>query len=119
MVGIRIVSVFWVLAGVSLCIWATWGLVTQEHFTSIVVSWCVALGYGLIAFAGGALTLRSTRAGCWLLVAAASVGSLYAVTYWLFVGTHDAAVYAPGVIGLVALCIFTLLLFPDIKANAT
>jgi len=116
---LRISSALWLLVGLSLCVWSAWGLATQEPFTSTVVSWCIGLTYGVIAFAGGAFTLRSIRIGWWLLVAASCVALLYAAMYWFFGGTHDAPSYLPGVIGLAALSTFTLILFLDIDANAT
>jgi hypothetical protein len=119
MISIRISSAAWVLIGLSLSAWSAWGLATQFEFASVLASWCIGLGYGLIALGGGALAMRKTRAGCWLLVAASCLTLLYAVAYVLFDGFHDAPSYLPSVIGLTVLSIFTLLLFPHFKANAT
>jgi len=117
--SIRIASTMWMLVGLALCSWCIWGLFTEYSFPSAIASWCIGLGYGVIAAAGGALTLKAKRMGTWLLVCAACVGLLYAIAYWLFHGPIDAPSYLPGVVGLVVLSVFTLLLFPDIEANAT
>jgi hypothetical protein len=117
--GIRIANVFWLLAGLGLCARATWGLVAQSHFQSVVVSWLIVLLYGAIAFFGALLTARLRSSGRYLLTATSVVGLLYVLVYFLFGGLDDAFWYLPGVFGLLALSAYTLVVFSQAKAHAT
>ena len=107
---VRIVSWLWLIAGLALVGWAVWGLVTEEHSTSVVASWLIVLTYGAVAIAAGALLPRGKLLGRILVRVAASLALLYAAM-WLFLGgVEDAGGYWPGIVIVVALSLYTLLM---------
>ena len=107
---VRIVGWLWLVAGVELVGWAVWGLVTEEHSTSVVISWLIVITYGTVAIVAGALLPRGGLLGLILVRIAASLALLYAATWLLLGGVEDAAGYWPGIVIAVALSLYTLLI---------
>ena len=105
---VRVVSALWIAAGVVLATWGVWGLVTEGHETSVVLSWLFELGFAALAIVAGLTFARGTRVGS-LLIRTVSVLALTYSLAWMFLGgIDDAGGYAPGILAFVTLSIYGL-----------
>lgn len=93
--NVRLISV---LLGVALAAWALWGLVTEEHSSSVVTSWLIVLAFAFVLVALAATFGQTKFLGSALLGAVSLVFILYTLA-WLFLGgIEDAAGYWPGIV---------------------
>ena len=105
---VRIVGALWAIVGAVLSVWSVWGLVTEEHFQSVVTSWLIALGPGVLAIVAGVTFGHTKLVGRVLVYIVSGLALLYALA-WLFLGgVDDASSYAPAIAGGVALSIYAL-----------
>src|SRR5437762_14011877 len=105
-VHVRIVGGLWLLVGLALAAWSIWGLATQDHWPSVVISLLLVLGFSVMAIVAGAVFGRTNTFGRVLIRIVSGLALIYAFA-WLFLGgIDDAASYAPGIVLLVALSIY-------------
>jgi len=104
---VRTVGILWVLVGLALGSWALWGLATEEHTRSVVVSWLIVLVFAVVSIAAGVTFGRAGLVGRILIRLVSAVALLYAAV-WLFLdGVEDAGGYWPAIVFGVALAGYT------------
>lgn len=98
----------WAIVGLSLVAWATWGLLTESHYRSVVESWLIVLAFGLVAIAGAVAFARGVAIGRWLIRIVSILVILYAAMWLLLGGVEDAPGYWLAIVPGVGLAVYAL-----------
>jgi lipopolysaccharide export LptBFGC system permease protein LptF len=107
-VHVRLVGILWLITGVALGAESIWGLVTEEHWQSVVISWLIVLAFAILAVVSGVSFGRTGIIGRVLITIVSILALLYSLAWLLLGGVEDASSYSPVIIGLVALSIYAL-----------
>ena len=103
---VRAVSFLWTGVGIALGAWAVWGLITEEHWRSVVISWLILLGFALLAVVAGVTFGTTGLLGRVLIRVVSSLALLYSAAWLLLGGLDDAPGYWPAIVVAVALAIY-------------
>jgi len=98
----------WAIVGVSLGAWAIFGLLTEDHYRSVVESWLIVLSFACVAVVGAATFARGQPIGRWLIRVVSVLALLYAVMWLLLGGVEDASGYWPAIVVGVGLSVYAL-----------
>jgi len=107
-VHVATVSVSWGVVGLALIAFAGWGLATEEHSQSVVVSWLIVLAFGVIAVTAAITFPRGELMGRVLVRLTSVLALLYAAMWLLLGGVEDAGGYWPWIILGTTLSIYAL-----------
>lgn len=95
---IRNVRLLSFIFGGALTAWAVWGLATQNHSSSVVVSWLIVLAFASVLVTLAATFGRTRLVGRALLGITSLVFVLYALAWLLLGGVEDAGGYWPALV---------------------
>ncbi len=84
------------------------GLTVESHFESVVASWLITLGAGVLAVISAVLFWRGSLVGRLLVRAISAVALIYAAAWVLLGGIADAGTYWPWVVFSTSLAVYGL-----------